>query len=117
MPMPERVARGAEFERRFIEWFVRTKVDPRSRANRGVGETGDDAMTRQRLVKDPTATRGNRSRRGRIDVLAIIDDGNERVAVIIELKASDWTAKSPENVRRKVARHAAQLYSYQGHLT
>jgi len=69
------------------------------------------------FVKDPTATRDGRGRRGRIDVLAIIDDGDERVAVIIELKASDWTAQSPEQVRRKGARHAAQLYSYQGHLT
>src|SRR6266581_3128429 len=56
-------------------------------------------------------------RKGRIDVLVVVEADGETIMVIIELKSTDWTRMRPENVRRNVARHAAQLYSYQGHLT
>jgi hypothetical protein len=132
--MPYQVSRGLAFEKRFLEWFTvegllgqaRKEQQVRKKVGAGHRETFYDLVKdeqgrpvldqngepRRRLSRDEFS-----GRKGRIDVLLTVRDDVETIKVIIELKSTDWSRMRPESVRRNVARHAAQLYSYQGHLT
>jgi len=135
MPLPDdiaaRISRGNEFQKRFITWFVNgdmlgpdgeilhasfpsldslviPKSSPKGRVGRG---------RQVPIPPDPTRTRDGVNVTGRPDVVAIVDDGSERSVIIIELKSTDWSTMTPVRLRRNVAAHAAQVYSYQGHWT
>lgn len=51
------------------------------------------------------------SRGGRIDLL-VLPDGQERNAVIVEIKSTDWDARPTHRVRRMIRDHIRQLQGY-----
>jgi hypothetical protein len=51
------------------------------------------------------------TRRGRVD-LAVFPEGPERMAVVVEIKGTDWDAMRPERVRPNLRRHLRQLERY-----
>jgi GTPase SAR1 family protein len=50
-------------------------------------------------------------RGGRIDLL-VLPQGGQRVAVIVEIKSTDWDTRPPHRVRRLIRAHIRQLQNY-----
>jgi hypothetical protein len=51
------------------------------------------------------------SRRGRVDLL-ILPQGDERMAVVVEIKSTDWDALAEHRVRPNLLAHIRQLQRY-----
>jgi hypothetical protein len=50
-------------------------------------------------------------RRGRVDLL-VLPQGDHRLAVIVEIKSTDWDKRLPHNVRPLIRSHIRQLQNY-----
>lgn len=140
MAMLEHFHRGLSFEKRFDCWFekdpsallgvevqaqcvvkkvsARRSAVPRPLVDHAGKPIVDPVTGEQRSGLLPDRESG---RKGRIDRLLTVSggdgEGDGDIKVIIELKSTDWSRLTPTAVRRNAARHAAQLYGYQGHLT
>jgi hypothetical protein len=53
-----------------------------------------------------------RSRYGRIDLLADVDDSGRPLLVVIEVKNTDWDARADHRVMPNLSRHTRQVWRY-----